>query len=61
MTPGLGEWSSPQDLADWLGIEVNTVYRWNHFGTGPTYVKIGRHVRYRRRDIEAWLLSRERR
>jgi predicted DNA-binding transcriptional regulator AlpA len=26
-------------------------------GSGPQFVKIGRHVRYLRADIEAWLAS----
>ena len=30
-----------------------------HKGEGPPYIKIsGRHVRYRREDVEAWLASR---
>ena len=27
--------------------------RWD--GSGPPYVKLGRHVRYRAEDIEAWI------
>lgn len=26
-----------------------------HFGGGPTYVKLGRKVFYRRSDVEAWI------
>ncbi len=29
-------------------------------GGGPTFLKIGRNVRYRRSDLEAWLNSRAR-
>lgn len=47
--------SSPQALADYLEVPVATIYRWNHHGTGPTVVRVGRHVRYRRSDVEAWL------
>jgi predicted DNA-binding transcriptional regulator AlpA len=28
-----------------------------HFGDGPTYVKLGRKVFYRRADVEAWIES----
>ena len=52
---------TPQDLADYLGppITVATVYEWNYRGVGPTYIKVGRHVRYRPEEIEAWLRKRE--
>jgi predicted DNA-binding transcriptional regulator AlpA len=29
-------------------------------GTGPKYVKLGRHVRYRTSDVEAWIVQRVR-
>ncbi len=54
------QWLSPQQLADELGCAVATVYRWNHFGSGPPYARLGRRVRYRRSDIEEWLESRMR-
>ena len=46
---------SPQDVADWLGVPLATVYRWRHVGGGPRGSKVGRHVRYRPADVEAWL------
>ena len=49
---------SPEALADWLGVPLATVYAWNHKATGPRYVRIGRHVRYRASDVEAWFSER---
>lgn len=49
---------SPQQLADYLGVPLATVYRWRYESTGPRGVKVGKHVRYRRRDVEAWLETR---
>jgi excisionase family DNA binding protein len=49
---------SPQQLAAYLGVPVATVYRWRHESTGPRGIRVGKHVRYRRRDVEAWLESR---
>jgi excisionase family DNA binding protein len=49
---------SPQQLADYLGVPVATVYRWRYESTGPRGIKVGKHVRYRRRDVEAWLEER---
>jgi len=50
-----GDYLSPKALADLLDVPVTTVYGWNYKGTGPNAVRIGRHVRYRREDIEAWM------
>jgi predicted DNA-binding transcriptional regulator AlpA len=47
------EWWSPEDLAEWLGLPVATVYAWNYKSTGPRYIRAGKHVRYRRSDVEA--------
>lgn len=46
---------SPEDLADYLGVPIKSVYGWNYKGTGPKFRKVGRHVRYRPEDIEKWL------
>lgn len=51
------EWISPEELAAELGIKVKTIYQWRYTRTGPRAHKIGRHLRYRRRDIEAWLAT----
>jgi excisionase family DNA binding protein len=50
-----GDFLSPEDLAHLLHVPLATVYRWNHFGTGPLAIPIGRHVRYRRRDVDSWI------
>jgi excisionase family DNA binding protein len=43
------------DLSAMLGVPVDTLYGWRHRGEGPTGYRIGRHVRYRRSSVEAWL------
>jgi excisionase family DNA binding protein len=43
------------DLSEMLGIPVNTLYGWRARGEGPTGYRVGRHVRYRRSTVEAWL------
>lgn len=53
------EWLSPQDLAAQLKVSVDTVYKWNVTGAGPSRTRVGRHVRYRRSDVEVWLRSQE--
>lgn len=54
---GLGELYDPEGLAEYLGVPLATVYRWRARRTGPRGVKVGRHVRYRAADVEAWLDS----
>jgi excisionase family DNA binding protein len=46
---------SPQEVADYLGIPLPTIYRWRYRGEGPRGFRVGRHVRYRREDVEHWL------
>lgn len=46
------------DLAAMLGVPVDTLYGWRHRGEGPQGYRIGRHVRYRRSVVEAWLVTR---
>lgn len=46
---------SPQQLADYLGVPLATVYRWRSASTGPRGLKVGKHVRYRQADVAAWL------
>jgi excisionase family DNA binding protein len=43
------------ELSEMLGIPVNTLYGWRCRGEGPPGYRIGRHIRYRRAAVEAWL------
>jgi excisionase family DNA binding protein len=45
---------TPTELATELGIPVKTLAEWRSRGLGPAYVKVGRHVRYRREAIDEW-------
>ena len=49
------QWAGPEELALRLNIPLATVYGWRSRGGGPIGHRIGRHVRYRPEDIEAWL------
>lgn len=48
---------STEDLAQYLGVPVQTLYVWRTKGTGPRAVRVGKHLRYRHADVEAWLDS----
>jgi predicted DNA-binding transcriptional regulator AlpA len=45
---------TPTELATELGIPVKTLAEWRSRAIGPAYVKVGRHVRYRREAIDEW-------
>ena len=49
---------STSELAEMLGVPVSTVYRWNTLGTGPRPLRVGKHCRYRARDVDTWLEQR---
>jgi excisionase family DNA binding protein len=44
-----------EQVADYLNVPVKTVYRWRLTGTGPRGARVGRYVRFRRADVEAWV------
>jgi predicted DNA-binding transcriptional regulator AlpA len=46
---------SVDDLSDVLGVPVNTLYQWRTKGYGPTGLRIGKYVRYRPDDVQAWV------
>lgn len=43
------------EVAKLLRIPPATLRYWRHQHTGPRSFRIGRHVRYSRTDVEAWL------
>jgi excisionase family DNA binding protein len=46
---------TPPELAEMLGVSIETLYGWRHRGEGPVGYRIGRHLRYRRARVEKWL------
>lgn len=55
MTSDPDELLTVKELAAYLKTPEQSVYQMKHKGTGPRSVKVGRHLRFRRRDVEAWL------
>jgi DNA-binding transcriptional MerR regulator len=41
--------------ADLLRLSVRTLQAWRTKGLGPAFVRAGRAVRYRRRDLITWI------
>jgi excisionase family DNA binding protein len=49
---------SPHEVAAFLGVPLQTIYRWRYRHEGPLGYRVGRHVRYRVVDVERWLEER---
>ncbi len=47
-----------EELAAELKVPKATLAQWRHKGTGPCGYRVGRFIRYRRADVEAWLATR---
>ena len=45
---------SVQDLSEYLGVPVMTIYHWRRTGYGPKGTRVGRYVRYCPDDVRAW-------
>lgn len=43
-----------------INLTTKTLANWRSAGRGPTYVRVGRSVRYRLRDVESWIASQRR-
>lgn len=48
---------TPDELGDYLQIPKATIYKWHSEGRGPVALKLGKHLRFVRSEIDAWLLS----
>ena len=53
------EYLNTTEAAEFLGVSIGTLEVWRCTKRYPLpYVKVGRLVKYRRSDLEAWLASR---
>jgi len=46
-----------QEIADYLGVKLSTIYSWTHLGFIP-HIKVGRLVRFKESDVRSWLKKR---
>ncbi len=47
-----------EELAEYLGVPVQTIYDWRMSGKAPRALKIGKHLRFALCDVQAWLTER---
>ncbi len=49
---------TPQELSGMLTVPEPTLAKWRYEGTGPAYIRVGKHVRYPADEIERWISER---
>ncbi|HZD24344.1 MAG TPA: helix-turn-helix domain-containing protein [Acidimicrobiia bacterium] len=49
---------SVEELADYFEVPVKTIYTWRHRNSGPKGFRVGKHLRFRWHDVQAWVAQR---
>jgi hypothetical protein len=45
----------PNGTSDYIQIPEKTLAQWRYLNKGPKWIRAGKHVRYRKTDVDAWL------
>ncbi|MFI6944306.1 helix-turn-helix domain-containing protein [Streptomyces sp. NPDC050418] len=48
---------TPADLADLMGVPIETVYEWRRKRIGPRGFRVGKHLRFDPEDVSLWVQS----
>lgn len=51
--------ATPEQVAEFLGVPIRTIYSWRRNHTGPPGFRVGRHIRYRWSDVEGWITAQQ--
>lgn len=57
--PGLEPVLTTSELAAHLGVPVQTIHDLRHAGRGPRGIRVGRELRFRFSEVQAWLAELE--
>lgn len=55
---GLERMLTTEDVARFIGVSVDTLYAWRSVGAGPHAHRFGKHLRFTRDDLLAFVASR---
>ncbi|GAB3134929.1 hypothetical protein GCM10027289_27770 [Tsukamurella serpentis] len=47
--------ATSRQVADHLGVDIETLANWRYLGKGPVFVKVGGAVRYDWADVATWI------
>lgn len=48
---------TPQEVAEWLGVNVQGLADWRYRNVGPAFTRIGRSIRYERDQVEKFIAA----
>ena len=51
------ELMTADQVAEYLQVPKATLYNWRYKGGGPPAGRVGRHLRYRKADVDRWFES----
>ena len=54
----LDPWLTEREAARYLAVSVHAMRFWRKAGKGPNFAALGRLIRYRRDDLDAFMLTR---
>jgi excisionase family DNA binding protein len=57
-TQALPDVATFTEVACYLQVSLETLRYWRKTGSGPRAMLMGKHLRYLRSDVEAWIASR---
>lgn len=46
-----------EEVSEYLRVPVTTLHQWRYLGKGPRAARVGRGLRYRRADVDSWLVE----
>ena len=55
--PHLDEYLTPKEAAALLKLHPFTLAKWRMADIGPNYCKFGRHIRYPKKELAAWVAA----
>ena len=44
-----------KEASEFIRIPEGTLVQYRHRGRGPAYIRLGRHVRYEKKELKRWL------
>jgi predicted DNA-binding transcriptional regulator AlpA len=56
----LPDYLDTKQAAGLCNLSHQTLAQWRRAGCGPAFIKLGRAIRYKRTDVEAWIASKQR-
>jgi len=57
-SPALAPLWRVEDVATYLRVPVNTIYKWRRTGEGPPCFRVGKYLRFDPDDVRRWVDTR---